>query len=160
MKIRVKVEGLKEIQAALHELPKSTARNVMRRVLKDVAEPIADQARQLAPVLSGDLKQSIGVSTKLSRRAKKDTGKLSANAVQVYIGPFAAPRAIIQEFGSFKEPPQPYMRPAWDANQGEILGKIGEMMWNEIAAAAARKARKEARAAAKAAAGGGGSEGE
>ncbi len=158
--IRVKVEGLQEIQAALHELPKATARNVMRRVLRQLAEPIADTARQLAPVLSGDLKESVGVSTKLARNVKRGRSKLSTNAVEMFVGPFNAPRSIQQEFGNINHPPQPFMRPAWDKHKDELLPKVGEAMWNEIRAAAERKARKEARAAAKASAGGGGSEGE
>lgn len=154
MTVRVKVEGLREIQTALHELPKATAKNVMRRVLREVAQPIADHASQNAPVDTGYLKRSVAVSTKLSKRARKDTEKLSDHAVQVYIGPSSAPRATMQEFGTLNHAPQPYMRPAWDAEKGTILPKIAGLMWREIERAAARRARKLARGAAKASAGG------
>src|SRR5262245_20653798 len=72
MKVTVKVEGLREIKDALNELPKATAKNVMLRVLKTWAEPIADAARQLAPVDKGDLKRSIRV---LARKVGGDAGK-------------------------------------------------------------------------------------
>lgn len=156
MTVRVKVEGLKEIRAALHELPKATAKNTMRRVLRTVAQPIADTAQQNAPVDTGYLKRSIAVSTKLSKNARKGRQKLSASGVEMFIGPSAAPRAIMQEFGTSNAAPQPFLRPAWDANKGDILPQIGELMWKEISAAAARRARKLARDAAKAAAAGGG----
>jgi HK97 gp10 family phage protein len=145
---RVKVEGLREIKDALHQLPKATAKNVMRRVLREKAQPIADTAMQLAPVLSGDLKQSVAVSTKLSRRAKRGRAKLSPNAVEVFIGPFGAPRSIMQEFGNILHAPQPFMRPAWDQHQDGLLEGIGEAMWAEIEKSATRIARKAAKAAA------------
>jgi HK97 gp10 family phage protein len=152
---RVKVEGLRQIETALHELPKATAKNVMRRVLREKAQPIADTATALAPVLSGDLKESVAVSTKLSKRARRGHRKLSPNAVEVFVGPFAAPRSIAQEFGTIDHAPQPFMRPAWDKHQDSVLEGIGEAMWAEIKKAAARQARKAAKAAAA-----GGEEGE
>lgn len=144
---RVKVEGLREVEAALQSMPKATARNIMRRILRARLEPIADTARQLVPVQFGDLKESITVGTKLSRAAKKGRQKLSPNAVEVYMGPYNAPRAYMQEFGTVKHGPQPYMRPAWDSHEGQLLDGIKEDLWAEINKAAARIARKAAKAA-------------
>lgn len=145
MKFTVKVDGLKEIQAALHKLPKATAKNIMRRILRGRAKPIADMAQQLAPVDTGYLKQTVAVSSKLARSVRRKRQKLSENSVEIFIGPSAAPRAHMQEFGTFKEPPQPYMRPAWDKYQDTILEDIGKDLWAEIEKAAGRIARKAAK---------------
>ena len=141
MKVTVKVEGLKQIQDALHDLPKATAKNIMRRVLKSRAQPIADTATKLAPVDTGYLQRSIAVSTKLSRAARKGHKKLSKDGVEVYVGPSGAPRSIMQEFGTIDHPPHPYLRPAWDAHKDELLTNIGKDMWNEIDKAKGRIAK-------------------
>jgi len=70
MVITVKVEGLQEIQEALRRLPDATAKNVMKRVLLARAQPVAEAARNLVPVFEGHLKNSIGVSTRLTRRQR------------------------------------------------------------------------------------------
>lgn len=145
MTITVKVEGLKEIYAALRDLPKATAKNTIRRVLKKRAQPIADQAGSAAPVEWGDLKKSIVVSTKLTKRQRAKYRKASSNDVDVFVGPSALPQAHLQEFGTSKEPAQPYMRPAWDKNKSGLLEGLADDMWKEIEKSVARMARKAAR---------------
>ncbi|RYE43612.1 MAG: HK97 gp10 family phage protein [Hyphomicrobiales bacterium] len=49
MKVRVKVEGLKQFDASLGELSKGAARGVLRRVLRKAGQPMADMASALAP---------------------------------------------------------------------------------------------------------------
>ena len=44
------VEGLAELETALHELPKATGKNVIRRALTAAGQPIVDMAVSLAPV--------------------------------------------------------------------------------------------------------------
>ena len=68
--MKVRIEGLSELKAALRALPDATAKNVVRRVLSKRGEPIAERARQLVPVDKGELKASIAVSTKLTRRQR------------------------------------------------------------------------------------------
>jgi HK97 gp10 family phage protein len=61
----IRLEGLKELETALKELPKATGKNVIRRTLILAAQPIADQARAMAPVgppRPGELKKSIALS--------------------------------------------------------------------------------------------------
>lgn len=138
----VKVEGLRELQTALRELPNATAKSVMRRVLKTHGAAIAKRAQELAPEDAGDLRESIVVSTKLTKRQRKMHRKASKDDVEVYIGANDAPHAHMQEFGTKNHPPQPFMRPAWDAAKGMILTGIRKDLWSEISKAAARLARK------------------
>ena len=156
MAVKVKVEGLRELERALAELPKATGRNVLKRTLVKAGEPIADAARQKAPVESGDLQRSIAVSTKKPKDA--DVGKAAfAEAMrggasrgeagaalraaraanpnafaEAFVGPGRHPQAIMQEFGTVNHPPQPFMRPAWDSKQGAALDMVKSELGVEI----------------------------
>src|SRR3546814_8806998 len=72
-------------------------------------------ARAIAPVDEVNLRESIDVSTRLARSQAGDKGALAP--VEMYVGPGQHPQAITQEFGTFKEAAQPFMRPAWDAQR-------------------------------------------
>lgn len=139
--MRTKVEGLRELDKALADLGKVTAKNVARRTLRAAAEPIAEAARTNAPEDTGKLIQSTDVSTRNPKRNRKES------PIEVHVGPGRHPQAITQEFGTFKEPPQPFMRPAWDAEKAGALEIIKETLGEEIAKAAQRQARKAARLA-------------
>ena len=165
------------MDAALAELTEAGARGVVRRAGLQALQPVADAARQLAPVLRGDLRDSIAVSDKahgvpasagkrafaqaMASGASRQSARaalIAANreakagglSVEVYAGPGRHPQAIFQEFGTYKEPAQPYMRPAWDAGKVRVLNDLKASLGAEIDRAAVRAARKAMRAARKA----------
>jgi HK97 gp10 family phage protein len=147
MKTTVEIEGLSDVAAGLDELSKSMTTNVLKRALLRAAEPMAADAKRLAPRLSGALQTSIEPGTKLSRRQKSLYRKQSK--VEIFVGAGALAQAITQEFGTVTNKPQPFMRPAWDANKREAFNLIKEDLADEIEKARARIARKAARLAAK-----------
>lgn len=159
MKTTVRVEGLSDLDAALGELGKATARNVLRRVGLKALEPVADTARNLAPddpnTGGNDLRSSIGVGTKLSARQAKlarkaiRSGEAEKHFVEVYAGAGQVPHAHLQEFGTGHHAPQPFLRPSWDSNKAGVLDTIKTELATEIDKAAKRQARKAARLAAK-----------
>lgn len=63
----VHVKGLAELQKALDEFPASIERNIMRGALRAGANVIAEEARRLVPVQSGQLRESIRVSVRPQR---------------------------------------------------------------------------------------------
>jgi HK97 gp10 family phage protein len=142
-----KIEGLKELEDALRELPKATGKNVLKRALMDAGEPILDAARSAAPQLTGALKRSHASGTKLTRSQKKQN--VPESAVEIYVGPGGLVQAITQEFGTVNAPAQPFMRPAWDANKQTALNMVRQSLADEIEKARARLARKAARLLAK-----------
>lgn len=152
----MKVEGFRELDKALGELTKSVAKAVLVRVGKKALQPVADTARQLAPddpeTHGNDLRSSIAVGTKLSKRQ----ARLKRRAVkageekyfaEVYAGAGPVPHAHLQEFGAKGDPPQPFMRPAWDENKGQVLETIKTDLGNEIIKAAKRQAARQAKKA-------------
>lgn len=143
---KVTVEGLSDLITALEELPKATGTNVQKRALMKAARPIADTAQALAPKLTGRLQESMTVGTRLSRSQKAGFEKESK--VEVYVGPAPLVQAITSEFGTFREAPRPFMRPAWAQNKDTALEIIKEELANEIEKARQRLARKAERLAA------------
>lgn len=140
----IRIDGLRELEHALKQLPKATGKSVLRRILKKRAKPIADDAKALVPRDEGDLQESIGVSTKLSKRQAKLHRKQGRDAVEVFVGAGALPQAHLVEFGSEHNQPKPYMRPAWDANKSSVLDDIGKDLGKEIQKAAIRLAKRKA----------------
>lgn len=141
------IEGLKELDEALTELPKATARNVLRNTLKQEGQQIADAGEANAPRLSGKLADSYTVGTKLSRRQRKLNKKESQ--VEVYIGPTPHAKSVQTEFGNSHQAPHPHLRPAWDGNVMKVLQGIKNTLAEKIEAARKRIARKAEREAAK-----------
>jgi hypothetical protein len=70
-------------------------------------------------------------------------------AVEVFVGAGGLAQATQMEFGNVKDAPQPFMRPAWDAESRATLDRLAALMWAEIEKTAARQARRAARQAAK-----------
>ena len=163
----VSTSGFRELERALAELPKATARNVLRRTLVKAGQPIAEKARDLVPVDSSQLKNSIVVSARIKNkvgnaefsaamrsglgkeaavRAMRDARRANQGSfAQMYVGP-AVPAGFyghLVEFGTSRMAAQPFMRPAWDAKQREALDIIRSEMGNEIIAAARRIARSK-----------------
>lgn len=179
MKTTVKVEGLSDLDASLGELTKATARSVLRRVLMKAGQPMAETAAALAPKDTLELSQSITVSPKIKNdvgraeyhevmqnfgtkeeavaalRSARRAAKGAGSFVEVYVGPARADtkanaiKRIVAEFGSVKQPPHPYMRPAFDQNKDRALQIIREELGGEIAKAAARARKRAAIKAAK-----------
>jgi len=140
MKFNIRIEGLSELADALGDLPKATSTNVQKRALREAAGPIQAMAQADAPVRTGALREKIRISSKLSPRQSGLSKKESK--VEVYVGPPSMPRAIVAEFGSVKQTPKPFMRPAWDANKLAALKTIRDILATEIEKARQRAFKK------------------
>lgn len=145
----VKVEGLRELEAALADLPRATGKNVLRRVLKKAAAPIESTAEALAPHLTGTLERNINMGSRLTRRQAQMVRKAdSKSSAEIHVGT-ADPAGIQTEFGNVNQAAEPWLRPAWDQNKQAALDMIASDLGEEIGRASARLARKAARAAKK-----------
>jgi HK97 gp10 family phage protein len=143
---RVAVEGLRELDKALGELPKSTAKSVLRKVLLEAGEPIARAARRKVPTETFHLQESIDVSTKLSDRQRGLHKGAGGKAFREMFVGTNDPAGVQQEFGNENHDAQPFMRPAWDAEKGNALEIIANHLWTEIEAGAKRVAKSRAKA--------------
>jgi HK97 gp10 family phage protein len=172
--ISVRTEGFAELNRALEELGKvATQKASLRRAAIKALQPMADLAQSLAPRRIGHLADSITVSTRAhgatdagraafgaalqsgasraeATQALRDARRSDAGTVFVHMGPGRHPQAITQEFGTSFHPPQPFMRPAWDAEGMATLDRLATELWADIQRTAARQARRAARQAARA----------
>ncbi|WP_234052685.1 MULTISPECIES: HK97-gp10 family putative phage morphogenesis protein [unclassified Xanthobacter] len=167
MKMKVKIDGLRELDKNLAQFKKATQRNILERTLKKAAEPIKKDAQNWAPFDTGELKSSIGVRINRSsagktafaqamtegasrteaaaaaRAANKaDAGKSLSATVQVGTALY---RAHFAEFGTIKQPAQPFLGPAFRANQDKVSGIIKEELGREIEKTAKRLAKRNAK---------------
>lgn len=148
--VKVKVEGLRELERNLRDLPKTVAKNALKRVLIKRAQPMAATMKALAPddprtPESTDLHGSIGVGTKLSKRQarlhRKET-KDDKQFAEVFVGAGPKPHAHLLEFGTRYMSARPYVRPAWDEHKDAILDGIKDDLASEIDKAAKRMAAR------------------
>lgn len=147
MNVTAKVEWLKGSDKALAEVgSKATQKNVLTRTLKKAAKGIDDAASALAPVDTGKLQISVITGTQLTRAQRSSAYRSgSLGVAEVHVGT-ALSRGMFQEFGTYKMPASPFMRPAWDNEKGRSLETIKTELWVEIRKASERAARKRAKA--------------
>lgn len=148
----MRVDGLRELDATLRalaeEFGKPAAKAVLRRVADKALQPMAETARGLAPddpaTGGDDLKASITVGGKLTKRqaklARKDQNKA---LVTRYMGT-ADEAGVPQEFGTVNHGPQPFMRPAFDQHTESTIRLVGTELGPEIEKTAARLAKRRA----------------
>lgn len=127
-----RVEGLEELERTLRELPDKVEKKVVSQALRKGLKPIQKEAKNLAPVLSGQLKKAIKI-----RAGKRKKGQVSVNVI---IGDkdFQNFYPKFIEYGTSKLPANPFMRTAYANKKAEAIGII-EI---EIAAGIEREAAK------------------
>lgn len=150
----IKVEGLAALDMALGELPKATAKNVLRRTGLAALKPFVDKVRSLAPVDEditstpdrppGTLRDSYHASTKLNKSQTRLAKREGKSFVEVYAGT-GDPAGVQTEFGNEHQKPQPHAIPAWEATQDAVLKIVATQLGDEIDKAAVRLARKRGR---------------
>lgn len=144
MKVTVKFEGGKQLDAALSQFTPAKRRAIGRVALDNAGEITAKAARALAPVDSGGLRESIDVSGTLSRAQKSEHTKTAEQ--ERFIGPDSRPQGHLREFGGDGNAPEPFMRPAWDQTKNKVKDRIGDELWVGIEKAVKAAARKALRA--------------
>ncbi|MNR96424.1 hypothetical protein D3C72_275790 [compost metagenome] len=157
--MNVTFTGFRELEDALEDFSKASARNIMKRAALEAIQPLADEMANLAPERAnggGNLKDAIAVSDKLGKRQKRLQRRQTNDFVEVYagvedVGGVHVPSSVQQEFGNENHGPQPYARPAYDKEAQPTVDRLLITLKDEIDKATARAQRRAARAAARAA---------
>jgi HK97 gp10 family phage protein len=148
------VSGLSELDKLLKELPAKVERNILRGAMRAGAKVFEGRAKQLVPVRSGQLRDSIKVSTRSKRGRVSATvragGKKAFYAHMVEFGTarhFIKPRKrkslffaglareVVDHPGSA---PRPFMRPALDGGQAEAVNAAADYIRKRLAKEAAK----------------------
>lgn len=149
-----RVEGRAELDRALGELPKTTAKAALRRTGLKALEPFVAKVRSMAPIDAdpesspkrppGTLRDSYIAGTKLNKSQAKTAKREGKSFVEVYAGTNDA-AGVQTEFGNAHQSAQPHARPAWESTRSQVLGLVGKQLFTEIEKAAARLAKKAAK---------------
>lgn len=145
----VKVTGLAELELALGQLSEKVAKNVARAALRAGAKPILEEARRLAPVRSGRLRDSLRISTSIKGGVPRAFVKVGPGGSKKHKGVYyahmiergtakhlivAGPGKMLPVAGgrkSVKHPgirKRPFMRPAADSQFGAAMDAFAEKL--------------------------------
>jgi HK97 gp10 family phage protein len=138
MDVTVNVSGLKGLEDALVEFAPALVKKAFRAAAHAADEPIIATAKQLAPVMKeatknrqpGELRDSITEKITLTRTGVRAIvgprrGKGESNQSPGTWG-------LMEEFGSIHNPPQPYLRPAFDARNVEAVDRFATVLRSAI----------------------------
>jgi HK97 gp10 family phage protein len=141
------LKGGKEIQDFLNTLAPKLEQNIMRGALRAGAKVILDEAKQNVPVSSGDLRDSLRVST--SSKKGRVTASVKAGNKKVFYSRFiefgVAAHTITSKTGylsflgnaykSVEHPglqPKPFLRPALDSKANEAINAVGDYIGKRL----------------------------
>lgn len=122
------LRGAVELDRSLSRLLRAARPDVQERALRAGAEVIADEARTIVHRRSGQLADSIEVSTEAAddRSAQGD--------VKVFAGPTLPDgfHGLFEELGTIDTPAHAFMRPAFDGQAGNAERAIADEVSAEI----------------------------
>lgn len=144
--VTVRLSGFRETERALAELGKRAGKDVLRRVGRQALKPVLDTAKLLVPVDEGDLRDSLVISTRLSRSAARNARGDPRDTVTVRMGTTNR-NGVPREFGSIRSPAEPFIRPAWELNKQGVLQFVTRELDREIVKTRGRQLARAARLA-------------
>jgi HK97 gp10 family phage protein len=131
MKVSVKLEGLKEVEAnfaaliASNDVSKSQAKSAYTRALLEAGAPMAEQARELVPVRSGRLRNSIAISAKMKNKVRDDAFRQAKKAGLDNAAAGQAARSALRAARDAKSAVEVYVGPASEYSRLGHLVEFG-----------------------------------
>ena len=144
-----RLEGARELEKVLEELPKAVAKQVLMKAGKAALKPVLDEARANAKTQvkrrTGRFADSFNISTKLTKRQTRLARRYGEKmGVDLYVGS-TDQKAHLIEFGTSSLSARPVLRPAWDAYKQVVLDIFTLKIAEELKTAARRLASKALR---------------
>jgi HK97 gp10 family phage protein len=139
--IEVKVDGLKELQDDLLQLPVKIGERTLQRALTSAALPIVREAQDKIPIAHQSYKLYGGDSADpgwLRQQIVRKKVKNSNNSAEVVVTIKQQKESYFWrfiEFGTSKLPAHPFLRPAFESKQKEALDRFIDKLTDGIAKA-------------------------
>lgn len=155
MELKVDVKGFKELEAALKQLPPNLAKRALERAVRAGAGIIRAEARRRAPADDGDLRKAIVVRkdrhgpSSVNYKVGVSYKAYYAHMVEFGTDPHTITlnkknnRKVMRDkktgkfYGKSVRHPgasaQPFLRPAFDETQDQVIRKVGEILAQSIA---------------------------
>jgi HK97 gp10 family phage protein len=158
--VEMKLQGFKELAAAMRELPDRVAKNALRSAVNAGATVIKKEAIRMAPEDTGALKANlyqkqireqssiykqvyyVGVRRGVAKYANTAKNRRSGKAGQAYKNDGTTFYWKFLEFGTSKMAAKPFLRPAFEMQKESAVKAIGEKLDERIQKAATELARK------------------
>lgn len=143
----MKIAGFRELDALLKALPRNLDSTGVSAGMRKALQPVAAAAQAYAP---GGLDTSIKINSRIKKSQRAAALEKPGSGRRVmYVGS-TAPHAHLVEFGTgprFQRngkyvgimPPDPFLRPAWDANKDQVLANLARAVREEIEKALRRR---------------------
>jgi HK97 gp10 family phage protein len=122
--INLRVQNTKELIADLRKAGAEIKEDT-RKVLKEMADVVADDARGRVPVDTGSLKNSIKPS--VSKRQLEASVSAGGN-----VGGTDTYYAVFVEFGTHKMPARPFLYPSGRAHEQETEERLTAVMYEAL----------------------------
>lgn len=117
----------KALIKTLNQLPIRIQKNVMIGAIRAGSNVVRDEARRLAPIDTGNLKKSIAT---IRRKGDKNTIQFSVTPSKG--GKNNGWYAHFLEFGTSKMAASPFLRPAFESRQDEVLQTTKQYIANRL----------------------------
>ena len=146
--------GFKEMDALLQAIPRQLAGQGVASGMRRALQPVAAAARSYAP---GSLSERIRIAPTIKAGQQAQSLEKPGKGKRVmYVGA-TAPHAHLVEFGTGPRyqksgkyvgimTPDPFLRPAWDANKDEVLANLAKAIRDEIEKALRRRTARAIKA--------------
>jgi HK97 gp10 family phage protein len=122
--LNCQIIGMEELQDALDKGIKQATRAALRRAAKEAVQPWLDLIVEKAPRNTGFLAEHIAVVTRFKDRGAR---------LEMEIGPVKeAFYALFAEFGTHFQEAHPFLRPAFEEGQQDVLEGFAEAFEIEL----------------------------
>ena len=149
MSVSIKLEGVGSVQAVFRELAdeigdKKATSKILVPAVREAMKPVLAKARANAPVDTGGLKRSLQVEARRpNRKDKRSKYIVSTDTVislvttapgkkLAKLGIKSDARAIAQEFGTARNPAQPYLRTALESQSTSVVNDLAKILARRI----------------------------
>ncbi|MEP9401862.1 HK97 gp10 family phage protein [Sphingomonas sp. VNH70] len=122
--MKVRIEGTDAIARKIKAMGQALTRKTLVPIMAEELQPMADEMRGGAARRSGEMADSVTVSTKLS--PAQAAANVPIAPVEVFAGPGPLPQAIQEEFGNVHQTADPFIRPAFDSQVQSTMKRIGQ----------------------------------
>lgn len=149
--LRTEIKGAKELNATIKKLPRELQQRVYLQSLRKGANVFRDGAVQSAPIsreysrARSFTKGNRTMLIKLRNEIRATVTKKTDISFQILIHCGRAFWGMFLEFGTFKMPARPWMRPSYERDKVEALKVTGESLGKGVEATAKRLAGPLAR---------------
>lgn len=141
------VEGLRELEKALHDFDADISKTAMRVAARDAMKPVAERAKDLAPEDKGHLKDTIKVTSGTSRGRYNDrlawaAVKAGGRGKKDSDGREPGEYVLSMHYGNFKDEEEPFLLDAFEPHAQSILTDYKRELTLQIEKAATKQSRR------------------